>query len=328
MGNSFLRVENKSDLFVTGEIGWDFRAEDFIRELNFLNQIGEEEINVHIYSGGGLVFEAFAVYDFVRATGIKFNVYISGLAGSAATIIASAADKTYIGENSFYFIHNAFGGNDDKVLEDINQKIANIYKKKTNGDIRNIRKMMREETLMNASEAKEFGFVDGITKEQVLAADVKDVINTYKSKYNNMEKKTFWERVTNLFEENKTEIANELNAELKAEFESLNEDFKNTAKELEDVKASLVSANEAIIAKQSEVEAVNSKLKEANKTVTEKETAITALTSEIEALKAKVAELEAKPIGEPVAGVTEGSEPVKEEKLKNYFDKFRTKKTK
>jgi ATP-dependent Clp protease protease subunit len=321
MGNSFLRVENKSDLFVTGEIGWDFRAEDFIRELNFLNQIGEEEINVHIYSGGGLVFEAFAVYDFVRATGIKFNVYISGLAGSAATIIASAADKTYIGENSFYFIHNAFGGNDDKVLEDINQKIANIYKRKTSADIRTIRKMMKEETLMNASEAKEYGFVDGVIKEQALAANVSEVINTYKSKYNTMEKKTFWERFNALFEENKSEIANELNSELKAQFESLNEDFKNTTKELEDVKASLANVGETIEAKAKEIEALNSLVAEKESAIKEANAKVEAANVEVENLKKEIEALKAEPIGEPVKNVTEGGEP--SAKPKNEFEKYK-----
>lgn len=318
---SFLRVENKTDLFVTGEIGFDFRAEDFIRELNLLNQIGEKDINVHIYSGGGLVFDAFAVYDFVKATGIKFNVYISGLAGSAATIIASAADKSYIGENSFYFIHNAYGGNDDKVLEDINNKIANIYKKKTNSDIRTIRKLMKEETLMNAAQAKEFGFVDGIIKEEALAADVNDFINQYKLKYNQMEKKTFWERISNLFEENKNEISNELNAELKAQYESLNEDFKNIAKELEDVKASLEDANNVITSKQTEVEETKNKLSEAVNLVSEKENLINSLNSEIETLKAKIVELEEKPIGQPVSSISQGCDTLNENK--NYFDKYR-----
>ncbi len=91
-------IVNNSDLFVTGEIGHDFQAEYFIQQLNSFEK--GEEINVHIFSGGGSLFDALAIYDFVKLKGIKFNAYISGLSASAATVIGAAAENTYIGANS------------------------------------------------------------------------------------------------------------------------------------------------------------------------------------------------------------------------------------
>ena len=64
-----------ADLFVTGDIGFDFRAEDFIQQLNLLK---DGDVTVHIFSPGGSVFDALAVYDFIKGQGIDISVRISG----------------------------------------------------------------------------------------------------------------------------------------------------------------------------------------------------------------------------------------------------------
>lgn len=192
-------IKNDLDLFVTGEIGYDFQAGDFIRELNFLSQT-DEEINVHIYSGGGSVFDALAVYDFVKLKGIKLNVYISGLAGSAATIISAAAGKenTYIGANSFYFIHNAFDANSNEqsdILDNINSRLVSIYQDLTGLSKPQVTKLLKagdNGEFLTPKQAKDLGFVKNTFKEAQLAASIdwyKEVIN--KSNNNNMDKPTF-----------------------------------------------------------------------------------------------------------------------------------------
>ena len=72
--NEFI-VSNNSDLFVTGEIGYDFQAEYFMQQLNSFSK--DEVINVHIYSGGGSLFDALAVYDFVKLQLINIHTYMS-----------------------------------------------------------------------------------------------------------------------------------------------------------------------------------------------------------------------------------------------------------
>lgn len=187
MNNNF--IKNDSDLFVSGEIGYDFLAEDFIQYLDYLPK--DEVINVHIYSGGGSLFDALAVYDFVKLKGIKFNAYISGLAGSAATIIGAAADQSYIGANSFYFVHRAFqsGGEmtpeSQALLDNANERIIKIYQNLTGQSRPTIKKLLDagdKGAFLTSKEAISLGFVGSEFKEAQLAANsqfYKDLLNNH-----------------------------------------------------------------------------------------------------------------------------------------------------
>ena len=178
-------IKNEAELFVTGEIGYDFTASDFMKELNFLSK-HDETINVHIYSGGGSVFDALAIYDFVKLKGIKFNAYVSGLAGSAATIIGAAAQETYIGANSFYFIHNAYNPHSNEqsdVLDAINIRLVSIYQSLTGLSKPQVNKLLKagdNNEFLTPAQAKQLGFVKNTFKEEALAASnewYKEVIN-------------------------------------------------------------------------------------------------------------------------------------------------------
>ena len=171
-------LRNDSELFISGEIGYDFRAEDFIREINYIPK--GETINVHIYSGGGNLLDALAIYDFVKLKGIKFNAYISGLSGSAATIIGAAAQETFIGANSFYFVHRAFNasGNDSeeskRMVDNANDRIIAIYQDLTGLTKPQIKKLLDagdKGEFLTSSQAIESGFVNSTFKESQLAAN-------------------------------------------------------------------------------------------------------------------------------------------------------------
>ena len=182
--NEFI-VSNNTDLFVTGEIGYDFQAEYFMQQLNSFPK--EEVINVHIYSGGGSLFDALAVYDFVKLKGIKFNAYISGLSGSAATIIGAAAEQTYIGANSLYFIHRAMSENESlKALGD--ERIMSIYQNLTGLTKPNLKKLLDNGDngqFLSSKQAIELGFVGSEFKEEQLAASI-DFYKQVNNKINNM----------------------------------------------------------------------------------------------------------------------------------------------
>jgi polyhydroxyalkanoate synthesis regulator phasin len=52
-----------------------------------------------------------------------------------------------------------------ELLEGISAEIAGIYAERTGNDAKSVRKMMMEETWMNADEAKNNGFVDSVLKD-------------------------------------------------------------------------------------------------------------------------------------------------------------------
>lgn len=198
-----IKVQNNgssADVFITGVIGLDVRGDEVISQLSMLNELGVT-INLHIFSEGGLVFDALAVYDFIKGKGIKVNAIGSGLVGSAATIIALAADKVSIGSNSFWFIHNAFGGENQDSLDKINERIVSIYSGKTGLKKNKLVALMKEGdegALLSAKEAKTLGFVDEVFTENAMAAS-----------YNGLAKLTEIKSLFNMEETNVEETVEE-----------------------------------------------------------------------------------------------------------------------
>ena len=275
-----------ADLFVTGDIGFDFRAEDFIQQLNLLK---DGDVTVHIFSPGGSVFDALAVYDFIKGQGIDISVRISGLAGSAATVIASASNDVSIGQNSFYFVHNAFipGGasseHDQDVVDNINERLVDIYKSKTGMDKRAVRKLLAEGDegrFLTAEEAKQLGFADRVTIEAKVAANIED----YKSKYLNTmtdNDKSWLEGVINKAlgrkdeeksEDVKVEDTPEFQAAVEAAVTTVAEKLQaDTASEIESVKADAEAVKTALAEKDEEIKALNAKLAKEETKATEVE---------------------------------------------------------
>lgn len=127
-------------------------------------------IDLRINSDGGDVFEAQAMYNYLKNHQAKVNVYIDGIAASAASIVACAG-KVYMSSNAMIMIHNpvgnVYGESEDMremaaVLDKIRDNIANIYASKTGMSLDECIKLMDAETWLNAHEALTFGFADKI----------------------------------------------------------------------------------------------------------------------------------------------------------------------
>ena len=74
---------------------------DFLKDLE-----NKETIEIHINSGGGSVFGGIAIYNLLKSYKGKKVIYIDGLAGSIASIIALSGDVLYIYTHSVMMIHN------------------------------------------------------------------------------------------------------------------------------------------------------------------------------------------------------------------------------
>jgi ATP-dependent Clp protease, protease subunit len=160
------------EVYIDNEIGeFGISARQFLNELK---PHAGKPVRLHINSPGGSLIDAFAIYDFVKLQGYHLSAYISGIAASAATVVAAAAKESFIGEHSYFFIHNPYyaggksGGQTD--LDKMKNDLLDIYHRKTGLDKRRISAMMDAETLLNAEEALEMGFVDGIVRELQVAA--------------------------------------------------------------------------------------------------------------------------------------------------------------
>ena len=154
-----------------GMFGGGMTVKSFSDELNGFN--GIKRLNVHINSLGGDTFTAQAIYSILGDFEAKKTAYIDGVAASAATIIACAADEVIARENTNYMIHNpwmvAIGTADTmrkaaEDLEAVTEPVVNVYKSKVGGKIDEdkIRRLMEDETWMTADKALEYGFVDKV----------------------------------------------------------------------------------------------------------------------------------------------------------------------
>jgi ATP-dependent Clp protease, protease subunit len=178
LGRAFAKtIENGAttiDLF--DEIGaYGVSAKDFRAQLNDVTG----NIVLRINSPGGDVFDGLAIFNSLVAHDGFVRIEITGVAASAASIIAMAGDEIAIAENAFLMIHNAWGvtiGNQDDhdeasdLLGQIDNSLANTYAKRTGLDIRAIARMMADETWFGSTDAKANGFATEIIQPRAVNA--------------------------------------------------------------------------------------------------------------------------------------------------------------
>ena len=134
-----------ADLYFYGDIVSDWwgawQNEDQYPDAikNFLSQAEGKDLNIYVNSGGGSVFAGMAIYNMIKRHGEKnkVKVYVDGLAGSIASVIAFAGtEPPEIPSNAFLMIHKPWGaisGNADEMrkmaddLDKIQAGIMNVY---------------------------------------------------------------------------------------------------------------------------------------------------------------------------------------------------------
>jgi ATP-dependent protease ClpP protease subunit len=164
-----------ADFLVYGEISdspWDSTSISPKKFADALAAAGEISVlNVRIHSLGGNVLDAQAIYNTIQGLDAQVNTFVDGMAASSASIIALAGDTVVMRKHTWMMIHNPFafamGDSEEmrkqaEVLDAIRDEIAGVYHDKTGLSLDKLRKMMDEETWMNASKAKRLGFADEI----------------------------------------------------------------------------------------------------------------------------------------------------------------------
>ena len=154
-------------------IGYDWRTDSGITAKTIGAQLKSHagaDIVVNINSPGGDVFEGLAIYNLMREYTGHITVRVLGIAASAASFIAMAADEVQIARAGFFMIHNAWTGvigdrNDMRdiadFLEQIDATIADIYHIKTGIDVAELADQMDKETWITGKSAVDTGFADG-----------------------------------------------------------------------------------------------------------------------------------------------------------------------
>jgi ATP-dependent Clp endopeptidase proteolytic subunit ClpP len=193
-----INKSDKAEVWIYEEIGEDYwtgggiTAKEFQKELS---AIKANQIDLHVNSPGGLVFDGITIYNLLKQHPANVTTYIDGLAASIASVIALSGNKVIMAENSLMMIHKASGmimGNSDDMrdfadkLDKVNSSIAATYISKTKKDENEINNLMSAETWMTADEALQMGFVDEISGEADMAACVKFVPEMTKAGFKNI----------------------------------------------------------------------------------------------------------------------------------------------
>ena len=177
--------EKVGEVFIYGDIvseKWfesDVTAKGFQEDLEALGDI--DTLNVYINSYGGSVFQAQAIYTILKRHPASVNVYIDGLAASAASLVAVAGDTVYIPENAMMMVHwpwsLAIGNASDlrreaDALDKIGESMVAAYLAKTGDALtgETLAELLDAETWMTAQEAVEYGFADELVEAKEIAA--------------------------------------------------------------------------------------------------------------------------------------------------------------
>lgn len=175
------RIANAADraeVWIYDAIGeWGITADEFVRDLR---TVTAKTIDLHINSPGGLVFDGVAIYSALKNHAATVDVFVDGIAASAASFVAMAGDTVVVEKPAKLMIHDAGGlvlGNAADMrqmadlLDELSDTIAGIYADRAGGAVAKWRDAMRAETWYSAAEAVKAGLADRVANDSKPAPD-------------------------------------------------------------------------------------------------------------------------------------------------------------
>ena len=142
------------------------------------------DVTVYINSPGGDVMAGSELYTALREhaeKGLgKVTVKVTGIAASAASVVAMAGDEILISPTAYMMIHNPWSaavGNAKELrkqadaLDVISEGLVNAYERRTGKTRDELMQLLDGETYMSAQTCVDEGFADGILYGEASAGD-------------------------------------------------------------------------------------------------------------------------------------------------------------
>lgn len=179
------RIQNKAGespaLYIYDEIGYfGHSAGALTDELKTI----EGNLDVHLNSPGGDIFDGLAIYQALKAHQGEVTMHVDGLAASIASVIAMAGDKVVMAPKASMMIHDgwsmAVGNAADlrklaNLLDTQSDVIASVYADRSGQPQDFWRDRMRDETWYTADEALAAGLVDEVEGREKKTDDAFDL---------------------------------------------------------------------------------------------------------------------------------------------------------
>ena len=171
---AWYRIDNKAGepaaLYIFDEINpmWGIGAQEVVDQLK---TIDASQIDVHINSPGGNVFDGIAIMNALRAHKASITVKVDGLAASIASVIAMAGNEIVMSLGAQMMVHNpsGFAMGDAKTMRELadtldksRASIASIYADRAGGTVDAWGTAMDAETWYTAQEAVDAGLADKV----------------------------------------------------------------------------------------------------------------------------------------------------------------------
>jgi len=248
-------------------------GDEFAKELEYLAEMGVEEVVIDINSIGGNIKEGFSIFSAIKDSPIFTTTRVVGIAASMAGIISQAGDKRVIKDFGILHTHGPQSPNgktsEKGMLEIMKNSLKTILMSKSDISPEKAEELLSKENVFTAVEAMQYGFFDEVETTRGLRPSL-DVSNSVEELF----------EMANQFIENKSQTLiqmKELNTLLGLE---------NEAKEgviLEAVKGLNEKAS-----KVDELENSNNELKNSLETLNNQ---ITELTNGLSTKEAEISEL-------------------------------------
>lgn len=178
------------ELLVYGDVGagWFDEGITAAGMKDTLDRAGVySRIRVRVNSFGGDAFEGLAIYNMIRSQGKPVDVFVDGIAASAAAIISMCGDTITVANNAMMMVHNAssmaYGYAADlrktaDILDKVSMAVAQTFVDRTKNSMEMVKGLMDAETWMNAAECLKDGFA---TAADSTEADEEKVLSAVRS---------------------------------------------------------------------------------------------------------------------------------------------------
>jgi ATP-dependent protease ClpP protease subunit len=169
----------------------------FARELIALRDAGKTNVEVWINSKGGNVSEGMSMYAAMKASGLYIKTVNQGVVDSTAGWVFQAGNEREWMGHGLGLVHEAINAQGESV-EPVNESVATMLASKSKLTPQQVRSLMKQDTIINATKAVEYGFCDKVTNSSdksiysiTNSSDITEVLNAgnniIKSKIANME---------------------------------------------------------------------------------------------------------------------------------------------
>jgi ATP-dependent protease ClpP protease subunit len=160
------------EVYIYDMIGdWGVSADAFARELA---GIRADVVSVRLNSHGGDAWDGLAIYNALRVHPARCEVYVDGVAASAASVAAMAGERVVMRRGTRMMVHDAsmmvYGNaallqEAARILDGISDDMAGVYAAKAGGTAEQWRTRMRGEgkddgTWYSAEESVAIGLAD------------------------------------------------------------------------------------------------------------------------------------------------------------------------